>query len=364
MTQDACIFYDDHTVITAQGGAVVFEIEAGKELASHFPTGKAAIHQNHGLFTVGETVDEAAFWFISMERSCQAQLVAMAAGEPKHINHEYASYTRRSHWLPLRRLVQLPAAVGRDLAQRTRTVRLTGRDASAPAVRLAPGRSAYLDTVTPEALFVLSALAQYTGASIAVLLFDEVEPQTVAWFRVIGAGAGRARRVAQRLARLDAARPGGGRHLRHRHGADEPVLLPRRSTALDLGKSVAIEFIGPIAVAAATRARRATPSPSPSPSLGVLVLGGVEVDDNAVGLLFILAASAMWAAYIVVGARVAQLDRGVTGLGIGLAIGAVVIAPIGAPWSGPVWASAPAARRCASSSACSRTRSATASTST
>ena len=63
----------------------------------------------------------------------------------------------------------------------------------------------------------------------------------------------------------------------------------------------------------------------------MLVLGGVEVDDNAVGLLFILAASAMWAVYIVIGSHVAQIGRGVTGLGIGLAIGAVAIAPIGAP---------------------------------
>ena len=94
ITQDSCIFYEDHTVITAQGGAVVFEVEAGRELASHFPTGKAAIHQNHGLFTVGESVDEAAFWFISMERSCQAQLLAMAAGTPKLIPHEMASYTQ------------------------------------------------------------------------------------------------------------------------------------------------------------------------------------------------------------------------------------------------------------------------------
>ena len=94
ITQDSCIFYEDHTVITAHGGAVVFEIEAGRELASHFPTGKAAIHQNHGLFTVGESVDEAAFWFISMERSCQAQLLAMAAGTPKLIPHEMASYTQ------------------------------------------------------------------------------------------------------------------------------------------------------------------------------------------------------------------------------------------------------------------------------
>ena len=63
----------------------MFEVDAGKEFASMFPTGKAAIHQNHGLFTVGETVDEAAFWFITMERSCQAQLLAMAAGTPLEI---------------------------------------------------------------------------------------------------------------------------------------------------------------------------------------------------------------------------------------------------------------------------------------
>ena len=93
LTQDSCIFYEDHTVIAEQGGAVVFEVDAGKEFASKFPTGKAAIHQNHGLFTVGETVDEAAFWFISMERSCQAQLMAMAAGDPIEIRHEYAKYT-------------------------------------------------------------------------------------------------------------------------------------------------------------------------------------------------------------------------------------------------------------------------------
>ena len=101
ITQDACAFYDDHTVITAQGGAVVFEVEAGRELAAAFPSGKAAIHQNHGLFTVGETVDEAVFWFVTMERNCQAQLAAMAAGEPKLIPHEYASYTAQQTGFPL-----------------------------------------------------------------------------------------------------------------------------------------------------------------------------------------------------------------------------------------------------------------------
>jgi ribulose-5-phosphate 4-epimerase/fuculose-1-phosphate aldolase len=101
LTQDACVFYEDHVVIAEQGGAVVLEIEAGKELASKFPTGKAAIHKNHGLFTVGHTVDEAAFWFITMERSCQAQLMAMAAGTPDPIRHEYAKYTAEQTGFPL-----------------------------------------------------------------------------------------------------------------------------------------------------------------------------------------------------------------------------------------------------------------------
>lgn len=101
LTQDACAFYGDHTVISEQGGAVVFEIDAGREFADAFPTGKAAIHQNHGLFTVGETVDAAAFWFITMERNCQAQLAAMAAGTPIEIRDEYARYTFEQTGHPL-----------------------------------------------------------------------------------------------------------------------------------------------------------------------------------------------------------------------------------------------------------------------
>src|SRR6478735_2204932 len=93
ITQDSCIFYNDHTVITEQGGAVVFEVEAGQQVAAAFGANKAAIHVNHGLFTVGQSVDEAVFWFVTMERSCQAQLAAMAAGDPTPIRHEYAAYT-------------------------------------------------------------------------------------------------------------------------------------------------------------------------------------------------------------------------------------------------------------------------------
>ena len=101
LTQDACIFYEDHTVITEHGGAVVLDVDAGKEIAAAFGTGKAAIHQNHGLITVGQSVDEAVFWFLSMDRSCHAQLLAMAAGTPKLIPHEMAEYTAAQTGYPL-----------------------------------------------------------------------------------------------------------------------------------------------------------------------------------------------------------------------------------------------------------------------
>ena len=64
--------------------------------AQAFGTSRAAIHQNHGHFTVGSTIDEAVFWFVCFERCAQAQLAAMAAGTPKLIPHESAVYTREN----------------------------------------------------------------------------------------------------------------------------------------------------------------------------------------------------------------------------------------------------------------------------
>ena len=108
---------------------------------------------------------------------------------------------------------------------------------------------------------------------------------------------------------------------------------------IDLGKSVAIEFIGPIAVAAATTRSWRNAAALATAVIGVGVLGGVELGDETLGVLFVLAASACWAAYIVIGSRVARVTSGVDGLGIGLAVGALALAPLGAPWSGPVWTS-------------------------
>jgi len=93
ITQDDCMFYNDHAVHADDGGAIVTDLDAGHRLAESLADNKALIHQNHGVVTVGETVAEAAWWFIAFERSCQSQLVAMAAGTPSVIPHEYAQHS-------------------------------------------------------------------------------------------------------------------------------------------------------------------------------------------------------------------------------------------------------------------------------
>jgi ribulose-5-phosphate 4-epimerase/fuculose-1-phosphate aldolase len=50
---------------------------------------------------VGQSVDEAVWWFVTMERSCQAQLLAQAAGTPKLIPADMARYTREQTGFPL-----------------------------------------------------------------------------------------------------------------------------------------------------------------------------------------------------------------------------------------------------------------------
>jgi len=97
MTQDALRFYKSHAVYTNFGG-VVLDREEGKRIGKALGNGKAVILQNHGLLTVGQSVDEAAFWFLSLDKTCMAQLLVDAAsagsGNKKiMINDDEAAYS-------------------------------------------------------------------------------------------------------------------------------------------------------------------------------------------------------------------------------------------------------------------------------
>ena len=94
LTQDACAFYGDHAVFDDYTG-VVLDLEEGKRIAHTLGDHKAVILSNHGNLTVGHSVDEAVWWFITMERTCQAQLLAEAAGTPVLIDPEYATLTQK-----------------------------------------------------------------------------------------------------------------------------------------------------------------------------------------------------------------------------------------------------------------------------
>jgi len=105
ITQDSCAFHSDHVLYTSFNGIVLAEKE-GKDIAACLGNKKAALLLNHGLLTVGKSVEEAVFWFLSMEKCCHAQLMADAAaggrgGETVKIGDEEAAFTYKTIGTPL-----------------------------------------------------------------------------------------------------------------------------------------------------------------------------------------------------------------------------------------------------------------------
>jgi ribulose-5-phosphate 4-epimerase/fuculose-1-phosphate aldolase len=90
ITQDACALYQAHSLYDTFGG-IVFDPAEGRRIAAALgPTNTAVIMANHGVLTVGATVDAAAYNFVNAERCAHAQLLAEAAGQPKLIDHDTA----------------------------------------------------------------------------------------------------------------------------------------------------------------------------------------------------------------------------------------------------------------------------------
>jgi ribulose-5-phosphate 4-epimerase/fuculose-1-phosphate aldolase len=92
ITQDSCAFFGDHSLFDDFTG-VVLELDEGKRIGESLGDNKAVILRNHGLLTVGHSVDAAVWSFITMDRTCQAQLLAEAAGTPVIIPDEMARKT-------------------------------------------------------------------------------------------------------------------------------------------------------------------------------------------------------------------------------------------------------------------------------
>lgn len=105
ITQDSCSFHNDHVLYESFNG-VVLAAEEGQNIARALGDKKAALLQNHGLLTVGKSIEEAVFWFVSLEKCCHAQLLADAAaagrgGATVKISEEDAVYTYKTVGTPM-----------------------------------------------------------------------------------------------------------------------------------------------------------------------------------------------------------------------------------------------------------------------
>ncbi|KAK3625922.1 hypothetical protein LTR56_020137 [Elasticomyces elasticus] len=98
LTQDVAYVYGEAQGVYNDFGGVVFTEEEGVKIGDALgPKGKALILQNHGLVTVGHTVDEACFLMTLVERCCQVQLLADAAAAnglaKTYVSDQAARYT-------------------------------------------------------------------------------------------------------------------------------------------------------------------------------------------------------------------------------------------------------------------------------
>ena len=214
-------------------------------------------------------------------------------------------------------------------------------------------------SLVPPALFVGQGIAQYVGASLAVGLFALMPAPTVAWWRLVVAA----------VVLLAWRRPWGGRvRWRRRELASAAlfgvmlasmnILIYLAIARIPMGPAVALEFTGPIVVAAIAGRGVGDRIAIGLAALGVLSIGGVGLDHTAPGVLagiaFALAAAVTYALYIHLGHALAA-DRvraggarpagpaGVDSLAVGMAVGAALYTPIAVPTMAGAWSSAPIA---------------------
>lgn len=104
ITQDSCAFYNDLAVYNSFRGVVLVK-EEGLNIAKSLGDKKAILLQNHGLLTVGQTIEATIFWYKSLDKCCHAQMMADAAaagrgGATIKIDDEDAAFTYKAVGTP------------------------------------------------------------------------------------------------------------------------------------------------------------------------------------------------------------------------------------------------------------------------
>lgn len=197
-----------------------------------------------------------------------------------------------------------------------------------------PSRIRRRDVPVPL-LFVIGGCSMYLGAALAVVLFGRLSPAGVAWLRMLVAAMvlltwRRPDRAAWRGRRLVlAACFGLVTGLMN-------VAFYEAIARLPLGTAVAVEFCGPVAVAALGSRSVRDIAALMLAATGVVLIADVRLAGSSAGLVLALVAAVLWAAYIVLGKRVASAGSGLDDMTVGFALAAVLLCPL-AMGTGPVW---------------------------
>ncbi len=200
-----------------------------------------------------------------------------------------------------------------------------------------PGITAHMP---PHVFFLVSAIFHYLGPAFAVLLFARVDVLGVAWLRIASAAAVFA--VWRRPWRLFAAQSWSQRRTLIALG----VVLGAMNSCfylaiarLPLGTVGAIEFLGPITLAAIGARTRRNGIALALAVVGVWFLTDVRLAGQPLGFVFAFANCALFMLYVILGHRIAQ-DGGTQGidrLGAAMLVALLAVMPIGITAAAPTF---------------------------
>ena len=195
-------------------------------------------------------------------------------------------------------------------------------------------------------LFIVQGLTQYVGASYAVMLFALMPSTTVAWWRIAVAAVVMAAWRRPWRAEVRMTRKSLG--LAAIFGlclATMNMLFYLAIARIPMGPAVALEFTGPVLVAAIAGRRWYERAAIVLAGAGVVSIAGLGLDMGeasvGAGVLCALAAGAAWAGYILLGRYLAAPDgpKGVDILTVGLVTGALAYSPLALTTAGPAFSS-------------------------
>jgi inner membrane transporter RhtA len=182
----------------------------------------------------------------------------------------------------------------------------------------------------PPTLLVLAAVTSVQfGAAIAKTLFDEIGPGGTVFLRVLFG--------AIVVAAIWRPRVAGHEPREVRLAVAFGLVLAAMNLSfyesierIPLGIAVTLEFVGPLGVAVFGSRRPRDLLWVALAAAGILLLSDFGAADlDALGVALALTAGALWAAYILLSARVGQAFPGGSGLALALLVATVPLAPVG-----------------------------------